>query len=323
MDAARDRVMEADQSAVVCPCCESASVQTIGSSQATYRLMRCLCCHHGFTDPLPSKEDLNAYYQNFFFSPGAAETEDRLQDACASLEFMFGRLSKGDHFLDYGGGTGYYARAATHLGCEVTLMDVDDAALKYAIERSPGLRIARCDEDLEVSEYAAIFLFHVIEHCRDPVALLEGLKRFLRPGGRVVIATPNGYSLEKFARPCHAYRYFKRLREAGITAARSWYLVLRSRSIFCWDPPRHLHSFNPDSIRALATRCGFRFEVRCGYNTSKLFEPRGYTLPRIPFRDALQSKRAFNALLRYWGIRTLGILFPRRGDQLYINLRMT
>ncbi|SFN77386.1 Methyltransferase domain-containing protein [Nitrosospira briensis] len=53
-------------------------------------------------------------------------------------------------------------------------------------------------EKLDIEErFDAIVMGFVLEHVYEPVALLKHIRRFLKPGGRLFVAVPNGESLHR------------------------------------------------------------------------------------------------------------------------------
>jgi 2-polyprenyl-3-methyl-5-hydroxy-6-metoxy-1,4-benzoquinol methylase len=86
--------------------------------------------------------------------------------------------------------------------------------------------------------FDSVTMSHVIEHARDPVLLLAECRRILRPGGILVIVTPNIRSM--------GHRYF----------GRAW------RDL---DPPRHLYLFSRKTLNRVAYQAGF---VRPATHTS-------------------------------------------------------
>jgi SAM-dependent methyltransferase len=89
--------------------------------------------------------------------------------------------------------------------------------------------------------FDVVALEHVLEHVRDPEALLARLPRVLAPGGVVAITVPNDYSPIQCA-----------ARAAG-DVDRDFWLA----------PPQHLNYFDAPSLTALLTRLGF--EIRIAY----------------------------------------------------------
>ncbi len=96
--------------------------------------------------------------------------------------------------LDIGCSGGYLAERLVGAGSKVTGIELDPAAA----ERARGF----CDEvlvgDAETMElsfapatFDAIVCGDLIEHLRDPGALLARLRPLLKPGGRLVLTTPN------------------------------------------------------------------------------------------------------------------------------------
>jgi SAM-dependent methyltransferase len=85
---------------------------------------------------------------------------------------------------------------------------------------------ARCGSlegaGFEPAAFDLVTLVHVVEHLPDPRATLEAAVRLLRPGGTLVLVTPNFGSLDS---------------------------RLHRDDWFPLDPPRHLFLFSPASIR--------------------------------------------------------------------------
>jgi SAM-dependent methyltransferase len=132
--------------------------------------------------------------------------------------------------LDVGCGFGealVYHRAR---GCEVHGVEADRniarVAARYGFDVHVGLfEPARYAE----ASFDYVTMDQVIEHAVDPVAMLSGVYRVLRTGGRAVLSTPNA---------------------AGLGAR-----MFGSRWIH-WHAPYHLHGFTPRSLRAAASRAG-------------------------------------------------------------------
>jgi SAM-dependent methyltransferase len=152
-------------------------------------------------------------------------------------EVRYLRAMRGGRLLDVGTGSGGWLEAMHTRGWRVQGVDFDPRAVAAARRR--GLRV---DEGaLEAQGYPpasfdAITLNHVIEHVPDPISTLRECRRVLKPGGRLVLVTPNAASL--------GHRLFRS----------AW------RGL---EPPRHLHIFAPGPMRASLARAGFtRFSIR-------------------------------------------------------------
>jgi len=84
---------------------------------------------------------------------------------------------------------------------------------------------------LEEESADQVTMQHVIEHLSDPIAYVKECHRILKKGGRLVIYTPNLYSL--------GHRIFRE----------SWLHL---------DPPRHLHLFSPMSLQSALEKSPFK-----------------------------------------------------------------
>lgn len=105
-------------------------------------------------------------------------------------------FKKGGRLLDIGCGIGGFLEQMSDLGWETEGLDTDPKVVQIC--RSSGLAVR--EGTLESQDYPddyfdAVTMKHVIEHIHDPISLLKECKRILKPGGKLVILTPNFESL--------------------------------------------------------------------------------------------------------------------------------
>lgn len=220
-------------------------------------------CGLVWMDPMPAKEEIWKAYRAYFthqdYAPVAvrkpALVDILAAKTCKPIYRMlmhatgFRRIEKewraradrmylGEpppkgRLIDVGCGNGDFLARMRGLGWIVEGSEVDPKAVERARERH-GLtvRLGPLEElRLEGDLFDAITMNHVIEHVHDPISLLRECLRILRPGGRVVLATPNINSA--------GHRWFQR----------HWSHL---------DPPRHLHLFTKETLRECVLRAGFR-----------------------------------------------------------------
>jgi len=159
------------------------------------------------------------------FVPGVSDS--------AILEAMGVHANWGTDLLDVGCGNGRYLAQMRTLGWEVTGVEVDPAAAAQA-RAAFGLKVQTgtlFDAGFPPDSFDVVTISHVIEHVDDPLRLLHECFRVLRPGGRVVITTPNITSL--------GHRWF----------GSAW------RGL---EPPRHLILFSPRALDQLVGKAGFQ-----------------------------------------------------------------
>jgi 2-polyprenyl-3-methyl-5-hydroxy-6-metoxy-1,4-benzoquinol methylase len=93
-----------------------------------------------------------------------------------------------------GANGGFMSEAARRAGFEVTGVEPDGNALKYAAEHFPGIRFVHGfieDADLPAESFDAVYCSEVIEHSRDCNAFVAALARAMKPGGVLYLTTPD------------------------------------------------------------------------------------------------------------------------------------
>lgn len=107
-----------------------------------------------------------------------------------------------DVVLDAGCGSGVIAEYLAAFGADVTAIDANPQAIRFASSAflRPNLRFVAgfVDEQVHFERPVdKIYSLEVIEHMHHPegLAMLQNFTRLLRPGGRVLLTTPNYRSI--------------------------------------------------------------------------------------------------------------------------------
>jgi SAM-dependent methyltransferase len=139
-----------------------------------YRLIKCSSCGSAYTDPLPAKAVLAQLYQSeFSYRWYQDHYAAKLRDCRVRLVEY--RPFLGERILDFGGGLGYFARAAEQAGYVSQTYDpFAGASLGYP-QRS----------------WDTVVALHVLEHSTDLEHTLGQIGAALVPGGRLILAVPN------------------------------------------------------------------------------------------------------------------------------------
>jgi SAM-dependent methyltransferase len=141
------------------------------------------------TSPWPSEADLDAAYAEWYRPDGgrfSGAGDTLLRRLRGTVARRIDRIAPPGRVLDVGAGDG-------------TLLD---ALARSGRER---LGLERQSHRADVAEYelsdldppwAAIVLWHSLEHLREPAEALRGAVDLLAPGGVLIVATPNAASLQ-------------------------------------------------------------------------------------------------------------------------------
>lgn len=282
----------------------------------TWCQLRCPGCELVWLNPRPSERDLDKLYVDYYTH--AAPRKESLfvrsvqrgipvislgydDIAIAAWERRWGNLlarlgplremaaravmglagSQRGRLLDFGCGDGAFLDHMRSLGWTVAGVEADARAAEVAGNRlEADLIHADLDAALDANPggFDAVTMSHVIEHLLDPLATLCACADVLRPGGTLVVATPNTAS--------RGHRQF----------GRNWLHL---------DPPRHIHLFDTNTLTNLVRRAGYRVErvetpsssSHFVHQASRLLERRG-TLPGIRVEDVGTLERVASAL--FW-----------------------
>jgi 2-polyprenyl-3-methyl-5-hydroxy-6-metoxy-1,4-benzoquinol methylase len=125
-------------------------------------------------------------------SPDAATFHHHL----ARYQFALERLGGGERILDAGCGTGYGTALLAERGGFVLGFDYSPLAIEYARAHFSGPKLSYAVMNAQQLAVAAatfevVISFEVFEHMEDSDAFLAECRRVLRPGGRLILSTPN------------------------------------------------------------------------------------------------------------------------------------
>jgi SAM-dependent methyltransferase len=186
-----------------------------------------------FLFPVP--EDLGAYYPVNYYPVSHSREEwiERAKAETYKLDIVRSHVPSGK-LLEIGPAYGNFAGLAQEAGFDVVTVEMDSLCCRF-LEETLGIKaihstdVASAVATLDPVDVAA--LWHVVEHLPDPWGTLAALARKVRPGGILVIATPNPLAWQ--------------------------FRILGSK----WphvDAPRHLFLFPPDILTRHLSDIGFR-----------------------------------------------------------------
>jgi dolichyl-phosphate beta-glucosyltransferase len=196
-----DRAM-AYRSARRCPVCFSANVETL-TQLKQWVVRRCARCNCRYLASFPSHEELEKLYDDAYFdrddslARGYGRQNERAQARTNQRRAaMIRRATPArGRVLEVGAGEGAVGRL---LGSDFEYVGIDLSTDAVRRARNAGLEVFRSTLDGFVNLGAAfdtIASFHVFEHLPDPHDALARMKDLLKPGGSLILVTPDTESL--------------------------------------------------------------------------------------------------------------------------------
>jgi SAM-dependent methyltransferase len=231
-----------------CPLCGNERHELPFRLHEPYSVAQCVACGFHYLYPRLAESAIrDAYQQSSYYEGGTCGYADAsYTDQERALRATFKRLLNNLHtrgltggvLLEIGCGYGYLLdearayfdhRVGTDFSAEaaVTARTTDAEVLVGGIEQVPGN-----------SRFDCIVAIQVIEHVYEPLSFLEQLSSFTKPGGHIVLATPDmGGLLRK-------------------TMGRHWP---------SFKAPEHVHYFDFRSLKTSMSRAGLHDIRRLPY----------------------------------------------------------
>jgi 2-polyprenyl-3-methyl-5-hydroxy-6-metoxy-1,4-benzoquinol methylase len=197
-----------------------------------YFIVKCPSCGLLFTNPRPSPQLMNRFYEKYY-----GDFEDTVESYRGSpfrylkksatlrrfYHLWFGNYlsellcnAKG-RVLDVGCGSGYLLEEMFHLGCQVYGIEPNPKAAEACVRKGLDVQCGVLDEiNYPEGFFDTVILWHVIEHLWSPKKTLMDIYGILKPGGNLFIYCPNadsylasffGHSWAGFHMPFHLYHF--------------------------------------------------------------------------------------------------------------------
>ncbi len=230
-----------------CPLCEQKSgssfLQTTdySISKETFTIEKCGNCQFKYTQDVADQQHIGKYYQSEDYVSHSNTSKGIINTLYHMVRrYMLGkkwRLLKkyhqGTQLLDVGCGTGHFLNFTQNKGYQVTGIEQDPGARKFAQEQ---FNITAHDTQLidrneNLKKFEIITLWHVLEHVHDLKGYMSWFHKNLVDDGVLIIAVPNAGSWDA----CHYGKFWA-----------------------AYDVPRHLWHFSASTMAQLAQLSGFK-----------------------------------------------------------------
>lgn len=229
-----------------------------------FKIIDCETCRFKHLDPIPSKEEIEEYYEKQYYQENIPklldyekETEE-LQWSNLCYRDRFSTINKYIHIrsddtkrlLDVGCGNGFFLKIMNEKGWEVFGIEPSLAASECA--HSLGINVSNTTlEDFIETQWYGYFDFInlkcVLEHVPNPVDILEICKNLLNKSGMICIEVPNDFNplqlqIHNIGKP-------------------QWWITI----------PDHINYFNFSSLKELLENLGFEIVLQTTDYPMELF----------------------------------------------------
>lgn len=203
--------------------------------EGEWHIDACTSCGMHTLDPSPDEVVMDEFDAGSGYE-GAFDLQEDMQTIAERTLSRIRPHAPGSRLLDVGSGPGFMLSTARKHGWAPVALDPSPFAVAQARKAGFEAHEGMLEEvELEPASFDAITLLQVIEHVTDPRRLLAACHRVLKPGGAMVVATPNPASLLANAKR-EGFNY--------------------------WIPPVHCVWYTPKALTMVLRRAGFRVVTR-------------------------------------------------------------
>jgi SAM-dependent methyltransferase len=177
--------------ACVCPACQVTSGEPAIERYGKYERFACGVCGLQFWEPR-EMPDARWYEQMY-----GGRDQNVLPLEPGHKYFLADPLApRGGALLDIGCGTGNFLAAARDKGYQVTGIELDRNAARFAkekhnLQRVLPLTIADFSKQYQEERFEVVTFFEVLEHQAAPVEFLQKIRSCVRSGGLIALSVPN------------------------------------------------------------------------------------------------------------------------------------
>jgi len=271
-----------------CPLCQQKNFQRV-FKKGRRQIVRCLNDNLVVVNPKPTREEIARLYSPKYFrslNPYLKDHQAHLKYFRQKLDQIEKRIKKGS-LLDVGCGWGFLLSEAQKRGWSALGIDLSYSAVASC--RRQGLKVKQGTlktAKLPSRNFTVITSFQTIEHVTNPLVHLQEIYRLLKPGGLLVMTTPN-YD--------------------------SWTRILMGENWFGYRHQEHLFFLNPAVVRLLLEQAGYgKIEIR--RDDQRVFSLSYYLTRLAGFYPTNIVKTASDVVKRVLGNLPLPILTDPWGD---------
>ena len=208
------------------------------TGKESFSLYRCPSCKLVHTSPMPTDNELSAYYKPQYYGEGKQKFSSLIEKWTISSNLRLAssiarRINKQAQIdnrplrvLDIGCGRGNLLKAFNRLGFDCHGVERAEFPDQSTDENIKIYRSSVKDAEFKDSYFDVVILWHVLEHLSNPADIVQEIYRIIDDSGILVIAVPNFGSFQS--------RLFKK----------HWFHL---------DLPRHLYHFERQSLDNLLT----------------------------------------------------------------------
>lgn len=213
----------------------------LGADPDKHKVIKCKVCHLHSLFPIPDEEEIKHIYSHYAYQGDRKKVEiQRCKTVYPNKIELINTFSPdAKTVLDVGAGLGGFVSVSAKNGYDTVGLEMEEEQITIGKELfNVNLVNSTIEEFIMTAnkKFDVVHMHHVLEHFRDPVNILNQLKKILNSNSIVIIEVPNQF----FQYPQEIY-----------------YRIGYSRPVIPYNPYHHLYFYSPEVLREIFKKLGY------------------------------------------------------------------
>lgn len=229
-----------------CVLCKNKNFEIISKKvrdSKKHQIIQCKKCKHIQLFPIPTEKEEKKFYdknlqdKNINYFGGVKENREKSRiDTKRRVSFIKKIVPKKGKILEIGSGHGFFLESMEKLSYNITGIEISKEKRRLAnrITKSEILNVNLINKNIELKNFDAIVMFHVLEHLSNSSSFLQKISNMLKTNGKIILEVPNSDDKQLLLNSAYRDFYWQRA---------------------------HLHYFNPKSLYSVISKAKLKPKI--------------------------------------------------------------
>lgn len=190
---------------IPCPLCGCPNYQAVFNIGKDKKIVRCKSCSMVYLNPMPTQKEMKVFYNSkyFFHKEGIKYGYGNYLELESLFHVMYRNWlkqlvpylennQKQIKILEVGCAAGYFLDIAKQAGYDVYGIEPSPIGTRAQNEYGEHIYLSTFEEtEFQNNFFDLVVFFDLLEHIDNPIMFFDKVVSYLKPGGVIVLTTPN------------------------------------------------------------------------------------------------------------------------------------